>query len=670
MTLPPLAAFPPASVRQGIVPAEWSAFLDAWTTLSNAYLYLPPKEFLSAASDEGSLVRFLTSYFHEAARFGTNDSYFQSEKALDLRKQCFLLSHRLLSVDRIPPTLLQWNFLADLGHVFVRSERLKELLDSLWKRQGEKVEPSLQKLKASLTKTLDSNQPDAAEEPLRDLVPLLHSSPDIAIFFIAGSDFLDSLCNAYSKAPPSFRPKIITVTSLGILALTKGEKPKFSLLSDTLYSLKSNAESQQKSGQSSLLSDLVTNTPIVTRIKESGTSDEGARVKNLAQSLISFRQSGLERPKKLVRRKVDKGKARATRDEYGHGAFGEVHVHRMSLVTQLQDLFPDLGSGFIVRCLDEYDEDVEQVTAHLLDESLPPHLKSADRTAQLPTPSQQKPVDVAPHLLPRPTPPPTRRNIYDNDELDQLTVDASRLHIGRKNESLTADNILSDKTFAPNKAAILSALATFDLDDDERDDTYDVEDVGGTIDSTVPGNDESAELRDDRTEEALFRAYTVSKDAFGRDPATRRSSARQALRSETGMTDEAIEGWAIMLARDPRKLRRLEAKFATFDGRQTELATTRWMDSPAESGTDTDGGGRGGRGGSRGGAGGRGRGARGRGRGRGGGNAGGGGAAAGPADEKTTQVARQRKEANKSSRANHNRRDGRAKKMAKAGFPG
>lgn len=664
MTLPPLAPFPPAALRRDIVPDEWDTFLDSWTALSQAYLNLSASEFSSAATDDGSLVKFLTSYFHEAARSGSNDLPFLSQKALHLRKQSFLLSHRLLSAERIPSTLLRCTFLSDLSHVFLHSTRLKDLLENLWKKQGDKIEPSLQKLKAFLAKTLDSNQPDAAEESLKDIVPLLHTSPDIATFFITGSDFLDSLCAAYSKASSAFRPKIVTVASLGILALTKGEKPKFSLLSDTLYSLKSGAEIAQKSGDASLLSDLVTNTPIVTRIKTSGANDEGVRVKNLAESLTAFRQSGLARPKKFVRRKIDKGKAKAAEDEYGHGAFGEVHVHRMSLVTQIQDLFPDLGSAFIVKCLDEYNDDVEQVTAHLLDDSLPPHLQTADRTAQLPTPAQDKPTDFARHLPPRSTPPPTRRNVYDNDEFDQLAVDASRLHIGRKNESLTADNILSDKSAAPNKAAILSALATFDLDDDERDDTYDVEDVGGTIDSAIPGNDEAAELRDDRTEEALFRAYSMSREAFGRDVATRRSSARQALRSETGMTDEAIEGWAIMLARDLRRLRRLEAKFATFDGQQRELAPTRWTDSPAESGTDTDGGGRGGRGG-RGGGGGRGRGSgRGRGRGRGGGNA------AGPADDKATQVSRQRKEANKSSRANHNRREGRAKKMARAGFPG
>jgi len=55
----------------------------------------------------------------------------------------------------------------------------------------------------------------------------------------------------------------------------------------------------------------------------------------------------------------------------------------MSFITQVQDLFPDLGSGFVVKLLDEYNDDVEQVTAHLLDDSLPPHLKAADRSEQM-----------------------------------------------------------------------------------------------------------------------------------------------------------------------------------------------------------------------------------------------------------------------------------------------
>jgi activating signal cointegrator complex subunit 2 len=162
-------------------------------------------------------------------------------------------------------------------------------------------------------------------------------------------------------------------------------------------------------------------------------------------------------------------------------------------------------------------------------------------------------------------------------------------------------------------------------------------------------------VRDDR-DEVLFRAYKMTPNIFDRDAATRRGKSRMILKEETGMTDEAIEGWGLMLSRDPRQMRRLEAKFSTFTGGQRELAPTSWRASPAGSGTeesDMDGSNRG-RGGFRG------RGGRGRGRGN----------VAGLTGDKDTEVARHRKEANKGSRANHNRRDQRAKKMAKGGFPG
>jgi activating signal cointegrator complex subunit 2 len=131
------------------------------------------------------------------------------------------------------------------------------------------------------------------------------------------------------------------------------------------------------------------------------------------------------------------------------------------------------------------------------------------------------------------------------------------------------------------------------------------------------------------------------------------------------MTDESIEGWAVMLSRNPQQRRKMELKYSaanTFRGQQSELAPTAWRASPAASGTEDsepDGGGssfRGGRG-------------RGRGRGRGGGSRGGGGNVAGPTGDKATEQARRRKEASKGSRANHNRRDQRAKKMARGGFP-
>jgi activating signal cointegrator complex subunit 2 len=269
-----------------------------------------------------------------------------------------------------------------------------------------------------------------------------------------------------------------------------------------------------------------------------------------------------------------------------------------------------------------------------------------------------------PDLAPRPTPPllPTRRNIFDEDEFDQLAINTSRLHFGRRNPDETADDILRDRSTAPKKAAILSALATFDSDDDERDDTYDIEDVGGTVDSATPGSnpEEASADTSDTNDEALFRAFKMTPTVFDRDAATRRSKPRITLKEETGITDEAIEGWALMLSRDPRRMRRLEAKFSSFSGAQKELISTAWKADLGGSGTEeSDGSGRAGRGAI---VGPRGRGGRRR------GGTGRGGTVTGPTGEKETEIARQRKEANKGSRANHNRRDQRARKMARGGF--
>ena len=186
-----------------------------------------------------------------------------------------------------------------------------------------------------------------------------------------------------------------------------------------------------------------------------------------------------------------------------------------------------------------------------------------------------------------------------------------------------------------------------------------MEDVGGTVDSATPGNnpEETNSEANDAIDETLFRAFKENSAVFNRDASTRRGKIRLTLKEQTGLTDEAIEGWGLMLSRDSRQMRRLDAKFSTFTGGQRELATSSWKSNAAGSGTedsDIDGNNKG-RGGFRGRVG---RGGRGRGRGN----------VAGPVGEKDTEVARHKKEANKGSRANHNRRDQRAKKMARGGF--
>lgn len=159
-------------------------------------------------------------------------------------------------------------------------------------------------------------------------------------------------------------------------------------------------------------------------------------------------------------------------------------------------------------------------------------------------------------------------------------------------------------------------------------------------------------------EEALYRAYLADSAVFGREAATRRGEGRRRLREETGMTDEAVEGWGVMMGREPGMRSRLEKRYGEWKGAQTqtEVVSTAWRAGEEDSeGGESSGPSRGG---------GRGRGRRGRGGGRGRGNV------AGPTGDKDTEAARRKKEASKGSRANHNRRDQRARKMARGGFPG
>jgi activating signal cointegrator complex subunit 2 len=652
MSLPALAPIPPANIRLTLENTDWEACLDAWLTLANMQM----ETRLETAT---TVATFLQSYYHELAHLDTNDATLRSSKANSLHKAAFALTRKALTEASDVEELLGWEFLSDLCRVHVKSARLTDLLSRLWKSKPADLEMVLQKRKDALITMLDSGSPDVAEAILGQLAPIIRVSPETAVFFMTGTDLMDSMIAGYAKASGDQVRKALSMTAyLGLTACIAGEVPNFSLLSDHLYTLKTQAEG--KVPNQALMADTVTNTPLLAKLRRSVGDKTPERLIKLLDSLETLRSPSIARPKKRTHWKPsNKGKGRQTAAQ-DH----EIHIHRMSYVTQVQDLFPDLGAGFVMKLLDEYDDNVEQVTAHLLDDSLTPHLQSLDRSEQAPIfdISMQAGID---HLAPRSTPPPQelepfipeRRNVYDNDELDRLAMDSSRLHFGKRKDTTTSAG-------QPNKSAIMSALAAFDADDDERDDTYDAQDVGGSIDNAHPDGEpgQSARVTQEETDSALFASYKTTPELFGRTFDVRRGQARAALKAETGMTDEAIEGWAIMLQRDPKRLSRLESQMGAFDGRQGALARSSYRESPAGTETedsDAPGGGRGGFGG-------RGRG----GRGRGGGRGGRGGNVSGPSGDASTVAAQKRKEANKSSQANHNRKAQRGKKMARGGFPG
>ncbi|KAG5918285.1 hypothetical protein E4U53_004105 [Claviceps sorghi] len=692
-TLPPLAPFPKASWQKQLSSAQWHALVQAWQLLCRAYLDLTDQDFVkaagSAAENHASLVSFTSSFVHETAKAGS-----PIPGSATLLRPVFHLASRLLRLLG-PPRLLEYEFLADFARIYPKS-RSAPLVSDLFNNSssrsnddddigndnngykhaaGTVMEASLATLKKLLIPQLDAGikgDLKLVESRLVTLNPLLHVSPHACTLLLAGSDFFDGLITCFKVMNPPLRRTIITTMYLCIVGLVESEPPKWSMLNDSLFALNAAADAHRRGPlnvNDSLVAELVTCTPLLKLLLRRAEAQHvaTASLKKRIAALEAFKKGPMPRPRRSVRsrNKVDKGKAKVLR---GHGAVPQpdMHIHRMSRITQVQDLFPDLGAAFVAKCLDRYGDDVEQVVANLLAESLPADLAAADRSEPLSSyQDATRQADLAPRSTPTPPPPPpisqvpSRRNVFDHDDFDRLNADLSQISFG-KNPQSSADALLRDRSAAPNKAAILSALAAFDSDDDERDDTYDAADVGGTVDTM----NQEADGANDGNEEALFRAYQMDEKIFDRDAATRRSNAARAkLRDSTGMTDEAIEGWAVMLARNPQQKKRLEAKYA-FAGQQTQLQATSWRASPAGSGTeagDSDGGaGRGGRG-ARGGGG---RGGRGRGRGGRGGNV------AGPAGEKETESARRNKEAHKGSRANHNRRDARAKKMARGGFAG
>jgi activating signal cointegrator complex subunit 2 len=133
------------------------------------------------------------------------------------------------------------------------------------------------------------------------------------------------------------------------------------------------------------VAELVSATPLLAvvlrRAEESSALTPTLRAR--IELLQGFKKVGVAatrpRAKRRQRPRNDKGKSRVSEGEIQT----EMHIHQMSQISVIQELFPDLGSGFVALLLDEYGDDVETVTARLLEDSLPPHLAEADRSAQL-----------------------------------------------------------------------------------------------------------------------------------------------------------------------------------------------------------------------------------------------------------------------------------------------
>ncbi|CAJ1069389.1 activating signal cointegrator 1 complex subunit 2 [Xyrichtys novacula] len=233
-----------------------------------------------------------------------------------------------------------------------------------------------------------------------------------------------------------------------------------------------------------------------------------------------------------------------------------------SLLSCIRDLLPDLGEGFLLACLKEYNYNSELVINNILEDRLSPNLDKLDRA--MPRPPKEEPADVL----------NTRSNVFDDDEFDVFRrdqVDMSRIWKGRR-KGENVREMLNDKQHIEEQKARYQAYETvvdevvippgesaaaYGLDDydDEYDDTYDMNQVGANdLDGdsllnrrpfTIPqvlrkGNKQEEEEEEEEDEEEAI-PNNVNRDQFVQDPALLRERAearRAAMQQRKGYKPE------------------------------------------------------------------------------------------------------------------------------------
>ena len=109
-------------------------------------------------------------------------------------------------------------------------------------------------------------------------------------------------------------------------------------------------------------------------------------------------------------------------------------VELESLISNVRDILPDLGEGFIEAALEEYAYNSESVINALLEDNLTPKLRSMDRSN-----AKRKPK--------KPPPAPQKfeeehKNIYDDVGFDGL----KDMHVGKKETAKNTKTMLDDKS--------------------------------------------------------------------------------------------------------------------------------------------------------------------------------------------------------------------------------
>ncbi|KZT37472.1 hypothetical protein SISSUDRAFT_1129595 [Sistotremastrum suecicum HHB10207 ss-3] len=325
-------------------------------------------------------------------------------------------------------------------------------------------------------------------------------------------------------------------------------------------------------------------------------------------------------------------------------------------IMQVLAVLPDFSREDIRRCLEHprFAGNVPKLLETLLDSGVPP-----DIVADAPSGHSHNDLPAASGGESQWEFTKDRRNVFDDE------IDASGIHYGKRD----AKEAALDRQTKANILRRVEELALEDVLSEESDHgelTYGVEEdlegvdldlnkgrdikVGGDGEESDASSAEEEVVRPPKpkdVESLLAVEYLKDPNLFARDAATRRSKERADLKRRTDWTDEQIEGWRIMLERNPKKDKILEKH--EFAGNVPGPLNNHHPQTSSSGGNSERGRGRGGRG-------------------RGGGRGSGGGGGEGSEDKDRTKQDRAWKDRHKSRGGNHDRKRGHDKKAAKMGL--
>lgn len=520
-----ITGYPSMGLRVKIAKDEWKCALDMWVKCIECVVGVSDAEFGCLLDDRQSepLYMFIKDYLdahtlRKCAGFLDNIDGQDGER---LEKSLFSLLYRIFTLERpvahifkIPFVIFDFCTLFGFSSpacVFFALENVYKYAKKEVSLQIQDVYQNFSELIGKLVSLKDNELLEDAlmyQVAFRSLIVFIQFCFPATCVFLQDDEFLQLMIHLYHQdsVVDVMKSDFLCLVYTLFTAFLSENEARLLIIKRFVWLY------ENLSLETALLHDLVLDTSIVERFHEFELFSEEI----MSQLRILRENNETNNSKKSSLDTLDPS------------------IRRLSLISHIKDIFPGCSEELIESYLKKHCDDVEAAIAHILEEFFPSNNPLVDKKA-----SNFKSYDEE-------LPKHVSKMLVDHTDNTNILVDHPKIYKGKKNFE-TADDMLKDKSFIREyKQTIL------DLDllnqDDERDDTYD--EVDGFI--NLESYEEKSSKLMNTMDEMLYLTYIISPEVFERSSHIRRSSDRIELRSKTGLSDEQIEGWKIMLDRNVR----------------------------------------------------------------------------------------------------------------------